>query len=171
MSLVRDVIDRVLFPNREIHVIPVLDGAFSPNQRLDRARELGSEIARPDDLAFGPDGALYVSSGDHDHLALHGIGLAERDEFARLPASVGGLAWTADGRLLACVSGRGLSLAIERRRGARMAGNGGGRAAGLSHLGDRSQRRNYLRRPKARARTRPTFGSPISCRIARPPDA
>ncbi len=33
MSLIGDIIDRVLFPNREIHVIPVLDGAFSPNQR------------------------------------------------------------------------------------------------------------------------------------------
>jgi hypothetical protein len=107
MSLVRDIIDRVLFPNREIHVIPVLDGAFSPNQRLDEARELGNEIARPDDLALGPDGALYVSSGN-TILRCSGMDYAERGEFARLPASVGGLAWTTDGRLLACVSGRGL---------------------------------------------------------------
>ncbi len=107
MSLVRDIIDRVLFPNREIHVIPVLDGAFSPNQRLDEARELGSEIARPDDTALGPDGALYVSSGDTIWRCI-GSDYAERAEFARLPASVGGLAWTTDGRLLACVSGRGL---------------------------------------------------------------
>ena len=63
MSLVGDIIDRVLFPNREIHVIPVLDGAFSPNQRLDQREQLGEEIERPDDLALGPDGALYVSSG------------------------------------------------------------------------------------------------------------
>ena len=62
MSLIGDIIDRVLFPNREIHVIPVLDGAFSPNQRLDQSRRLGGEIERPDDLALGPDGALYVSS-------------------------------------------------------------------------------------------------------------
>lgn len=88
MSLVRDIIDRVLFPNREIHVIPVLDGAFSPNQRLDEARELGSEIARPDDLALGRDGALYVSSGDTIWRCA-GSDYAEREAFARLPASVG----------------------------------------------------------------------------------
>ena len=63
MSLVGDIIDRVLFPNRELHAIPVLDGAFSPNQRLDLARQLGEQFERPDDLALGPDGALYVSSG------------------------------------------------------------------------------------------------------------
>jgi sugar lactone lactonase YvrE len=107
MSLIRDIIDRVLFPNREIHVIPVLDGAFSPNQRLDAARELAGPFERPDDLAAGPDGALYVSSGDAI-LRCAGADYGKREEFARLPASVGGLAWTADGRLLACVSGRGL---------------------------------------------------------------
>jgi len=40
MALIRDIIDSVLFPNREQHVIPVLDGPFSPNNRLDRARAL-----------------------------------------------------------------------------------------------------------------------------------
>ena len=60
MPLFGDIIDRVLFPNREIHVIPVLDGALSPNQRLDQGRPLGPEIERPDDFAEGPDGALYV---------------------------------------------------------------------------------------------------------------
>ena len=104
MSLVRDIIDRVLFPNREIHVIPVLDGAFSPNQQLDAARELGDEIERPDDLALGPDGALYVSSGSTIWLCA-GTDYGERNAFARLPGPVGGLAWTMDGRLLACVWG------------------------------------------------------------------
>ena len=64
MSLLGDIVDRVLFPSREIHVVPVLDGAFSPNRRLDQARQLGGEIERPDDLALGPDGALYVSTED-----------------------------------------------------------------------------------------------------------
>ena len=64
MSLVGDILDRVFFPNREIHVIPVLDGAFSPNQRLDQARQLGGEIERPDDIALGPDGALVRLDGE-----------------------------------------------------------------------------------------------------------
>jgi hypothetical protein len=107
MSLIGDIIDRVLFPNREIHVIPVLDGAFSPNQRLDQSRRLGGEIERPDDLALGPDGALYVSSAA-SILRCTGADYEERSLFATLPAPVGGLAFTPDGRLLACVSNTGL---------------------------------------------------------------
>jgi SMP-30/Gluconolactonase/LRE-like region/Adipocyte plasma membrane-associated protein-like, N-terminal len=107
MSLVGDIIDRVLFPNREIHAIPVLDGAFSPNQRLDEALQIGGEIERPDDLAVGPDGAIYVSSGA-TILRCSGADFTERGEFAHLPAPAGGLAWTHDGHLIACVSGHGL---------------------------------------------------------------
>jgi len=107
MSVIGDILDRVFFPNREIHVIPVLDGAFSPNQRLDAARRLGEEIERPDDVAHGPDGALYVSSGDAI-LRCAGPDFNERTIFARFSSAVGGLAWTNDGRLLACVSKRGL---------------------------------------------------------------
>jgi len=107
MSLIGDILDRVLFPNREIHVIPVLDGAFSPNQRLDLASRLGAEIERPDDLALGPDGALYVSSGNAV-LRCSGPNFGERATFKRFPSPVGGLAWTGDGRLIACVSKQGL---------------------------------------------------------------
>jgi Strictosidine synthase len=107
MSLVGDIIDRVLFPDRELHAIPVLDGAFSPNQRLNLARQLGEEIERPDDLALGPDGALYVSSGAVI-LRCAGDDFAQRAVFASFASPVGGLAWSVDGRLLACVSKQGL---------------------------------------------------------------
>jgi Strictosidine synthase/Strictosidine synthase-like, N-terminal len=107
MSLVGDLIDRLMFPNREIHVIPVLDGPFSPNSRLDQSRRLGEEIERPDDFAMGPDGAVYVSSADRV-LRCTGADFCHRKPFAHLPGLVGGLTWTFDGRLLACVSGRGL---------------------------------------------------------------
>lgn len=107
MSLLGDIIDRVLFPNREIHVIPVLDGAFSPNQRLDQARQLGGEIERPDDIALGPNGMLYVSTGNRI-LRCAGDDFETREVFATLDGAVGGLAFTPDGRLLVCVSGKGL---------------------------------------------------------------
>src|ERR1700709_2061786 len=99
MSVLGDIIDRVLFPNREIHVIPSLDGAYTPNQRLDHARPLGAEIERPDDIALGPDGALYVSTG-HAILRCEGEDFARRAVFVELGGPVGGLAWTRDGRLL-----------------------------------------------------------------------
>lgn len=107
MSLLGDIVDRVLFPNRELHGIPVLDGAFSPNQRLDGARQLGAEIEQPDDIAFGQDGALYVSTGN-SILRCTGDDFDAREVFATLDGPVGGLASTPDGRLLACVSGVGL---------------------------------------------------------------
>lgn len=107
MSLLGDIIDRVLFPNREIHGIPVLDGAFSPNPRLDQARRLGGEIERPDDIALGPDGALYVSTGNRI-LRCTGADFETREAFATLAGPVGGLVCVPDGRLLACVSGQGL---------------------------------------------------------------
>jgi sugar lactone lactonase YvrE len=107
MSLIGDIIDRVLSPNREIHVIPVLDGAFSPNQRLDQARQLGDQIERPDDIALGRDGALYVSTGN-SILRCTGNDFNTRTVFATLDGPVGGLVCTPDGRLLACVSGVGL---------------------------------------------------------------
>lgn len=113
MSFISDIIDSVLFPNREIHVVPVLDGAFSPNQRLDQARRLGDEIARPDDLAVGPDGALYVST-ENRILRCVGEDCTERTVFATFSDPVGGLAWSTNGWLLACVSKQGLvALSID----------------------------------------------------------
>jgi hypothetical protein len=107
MSLIGDIIDRVLSPNRELHGIPVLDGAFSPNQRLDQARQLGDEIERPDDIVLGQDGALYVSTGNRI-LRCTGADFETRAVFATFDGPVGGLACAPDGRLLACVSGAGL---------------------------------------------------------------
>jgi Strictosidine synthase/Strictosidine synthase-like, N-terminal len=107
MALLRDVLDRVLFPNRELHTIPVLDGAFSPNSRLDASRTLGAPIERPDDFAAGPDGALYVSSGNRI-VRCTGADFEQRTGFATLPGPAGPLAWTPAGRLLVGVSGHGV---------------------------------------------------------------
>jgi len=107
MALIRDIIDRVLFPNREIHPIPVLDGAFSPNNRLDQSRVLGDAIERPDDLIMGPDQALYVSSG-RCVLRCTGADFEQRDTFVTTGDLAGPLAFSADGRLLVGVAGQGV---------------------------------------------------------------
>ncbi len=130
MALLRDIVDAVFFPSRAVHGIPVLDGAYSPNQRLERARVLGAPIPAPDDLAPGPDGALYVSSGT-SILRCAGTDFAERSVFAELEAPVGALAWTPDGRLLAGVSGRGIGAFTAAGRPAGwLATVGGGTAGG-----------------------------------------
>ena len=99
MSLVGDIIDRVLFPNRELHVDPgARRRVFAQPAPRPCAGNSASEIERPDDLALGPDGALYVSSGDRDHSVCAGDDFAERTVFASFASPVGGLAWTADGR-------------------------------------------------------------------------
>jgi hypothetical protein len=107
MSLLKEIVARILFPNREVDFIPVLDGAFSPNQRLDEARVLGPEITSPDDMVFGKDGALYISS-ERKIYRCTGLHFENRDLLVELPAMVGGLAQLPSGHLLACVSGYGL---------------------------------------------------------------
>ena len=63
MSLARDIVDRIFSPDRDVHAIPVLDGGFSPNQRLEECDHV-ADFTAPDGLAFGPDGRLYVSDRD-----------------------------------------------------------------------------------------------------------
>jgi hypothetical protein len=55
--------EQVLFPNREQHAIPSMDGALSPNDRLDACTPVGEPIPGADSVVEGPDGALYVSGG------------------------------------------------------------------------------------------------------------
>lgn len=116
MSVVRDLIYSLIFRNRElseVHVKPVLDGAFAANSRLDEGHVLGAQVTAPDDLVMGPNGKLYVSSGN-EILIFAGPDFAERGLFARFDADVGGLGWSQDGRLLACVSGRGVCALNEK---------------------------------------------------------
>ncbi len=107
MSLVKEIVERFLFPNREVPFIPVLDGAFSPNQRLDESTILGSEIASPDDMVYGPDGVLYISS-ERKIFRCSGPSFETREVLVELPGNVGGLAQLQGTHLIACVSGHGL---------------------------------------------------------------
>lgn len=62
MSLAQEILRSLVFPNREQHAIPALDGAYLPNSALDSLPMLGSGLDAPDDIAAG-DGALFIASG------------------------------------------------------------------------------------------------------------
>jgi sugar lactone lactonase YvrE len=109
MSLARDILDRVFFPNRDVHAIPVLDGGFSPNESLDHARQLGQRFDAPDGLALDDDGTLYVSSGT-TVFACTGQEFETRRPFVSFNTTAGGLAWSEDAGLLVCVAGVGVCL-------------------------------------------------------------
>lgn len=101
-------IEQIVFPKREQHAIPSMDGALSPNDRLDSCDLIGEPIPGADDVVVGPDGALYVSGGKQIW-RLSGDGYRERAVWASFEANAGGLTFHPDGRLLVCISGRGLA--------------------------------------------------------------
>jgi len=108
--LQRDL-EQILFGNRDPHAIPSMDGAFSPNDGLDRATPIGNPLPGTDAVAEAPDGAIHVSAG-HKIWRLSGPDYADRTVQTEFDGDVGALAFHPDGRLLACTS-RGLA-AVER---------------------------------------------------------
>lgn len=112
MAVVKELIYSLIFRDRDIagaHVKPVLDGAFSANRKLDEAIVLVSDLNAPDDLLPGLDGEFYVSSGK-TIMVFKDSDFVEPRVYASLEAEVGGLGWSQDGRLLACVSGCGVAV-------------------------------------------------------------
>jgi sugar lactone lactonase YvrE len=101
---IRSVIDR----DGEQDAIPPLDGALSPNDRLEACAVIGDPLPGLDDVVASDNGALFVSAGRHV-LKLSGTGFAERTLVAEFEGEAGGLAFHPDGRLLVCVAGHGLA--------------------------------------------------------------
>ena len=94
---------------REQNAIPPLDGALSPNDRLDSCRPIGAPLPGLDDVADGSDGAIYVSAGTAGAETLGRPACQPRTVVAEFDDDAGGLALHPDGRLLVCVAGRGLA--------------------------------------------------------------
>jgi len=107
MSLVRDIVDRVFFPHRDVHSIPVLDAGFSPNEKLDLARQIGGQVQAPDALTVDAHGTLFVSTGKNV-LACTGRDFEVRKPLISFDANAGALAWSEKTGLLVCVSGSGV---------------------------------------------------------------
>jgi hypothetical protein len=105
--LLRDI-RSVVYRDTEQNAIPPLDGALSPNDRLDACKAIGDPLPGLDDVVAAKDGAIYVSAGKQV-LRLSGNGFASREVVATFEGDAGGLAQHPDGRLLVCVAGRGLA--------------------------------------------------------------
>lgn len=107
LAFLRRDLEQILFPDRDPHAIPAMDGAFSPNDLLDRATPIGDPLPGVDAIAEGGDGAIYVSA-EHRIWRLSGPRYEARALLADLGTSVGALTFHPDGRLIAC-TGKGVA--------------------------------------------------------------
>lgn len=107
MSLAVDIFKSLLFPNREQHAIPPLDGALLPNNRLETMPALDLRLREPDDVAEGPNGTLYVSS-DRQLLQLSGDNLHSASVVAEFEAPISAFTRLSDGSFVVGVNGAGL---------------------------------------------------------------
>ena len=57
-------LEQIFFKDRDPHAIPSMDGAFSPNDRLDSTTPVGEPLIGADAAAVAPDGAVCVSAGN-----------------------------------------------------------------------------------------------------------
>jgi len=110
LTYLRRDLEQIFFKDRDPHAIPSMDGAFSPNDRLERTTPIGDPLPGADAVAQAPDGAICVSAGKAIW-RLSGLGYEERVLLHELDAEAGALAFHPDGRLLVCTS-RGL-MAID----------------------------------------------------------
>jgi hypothetical protein len=114
LTYLRRDLEQILFPDRDPHAIPSMDGPFSPNDRLDEATPIGEPIPGADAVAEAADGALFISAGK-TIWRLGGTDYAQRAALIELDGEVGALACHPDGRVLACTA-QGLA-AIEPASG------------------------------------------------------
>ena len=108
MSGAIDLVKSLLFPARERHAIPTLDGAYVPNDRLEEFAAVGPDLIRPDDIAADENGAIYVSSERH-MIRLSGEGLRERSTVASFEAPITALARLSDATFAVGLDGVGVS--------------------------------------------------------------
>jgi hypothetical protein len=115
----------LLFARGRQHAVPTLDGAYVPNDRLEKLSVIGPNLVRPDDIAVGEGDVVYVSSLNR-LLCLAGPDLREASVVATFEAPITALARLADGTLAVGVNGGGV----------RCVGADGSPVARLDHAGD-----------------------------------
>ena len=107
ITYLRRDLEQIFFKDRDPHAIPSMDGAFSPNDRLERTTPIGAPLPGADAVAEAPDRSIFVSAGNKVW-RLSGAGYEHRSMFREFDSEVGALTFHADGRLLACTA-RGLA--------------------------------------------------------------
>ena len=106
MPVVADIYHRIFNPDRDEHAVPVLDGGFAPNQRLEDASEL-AQFDAPDGMALAPDGKLFVTAGTSIWVIEAGD-FSSPSIFATVDRPAGAIALTRSGELLVAVAGQGV---------------------------------------------------------------
>lgn len=101
-------LEQIFFPNRDQHAIPIMDGVLTPNDLLEGFTAFGPVTPDINDVCEGMDGALYLSAGNTVY-RLSGANSKQRDVHTTFDDPVAGIAFHPDGRLLACISGKGLA--------------------------------------------------------------
>ncbi|MCC3305152.1 SMP-30/gluconolactonase/LRE family protein [Sneathiella sp. HT1-7] len=115
MEMIRDIVS----PDRETHAIPSMDGPLRPNNRLDDCEVIlgEGEIIKPDDVTFGNDGALYISSQNSVFRHTTDTGLVE---FAIFDSAVGAITCLSNGGIAVCLDGTGVQIKGGPMEGARL---------------------------------------------------
>ncbi len=116
-NLLSEILAEILSPNREQSAIPPMDGAWTPNSRLERAPRLAEDLDDPQDLCIGPERDLFVADGSTIY-RFFGPGWASKEVVARAEATVLGLTWHARTGLVACIDGFGVKIVDGPGKGA-----------------------------------------------------
>jgi sugar lactone lactonase YvrE len=107
LTYVRRDLEQIFFKDRDPHAIPSMDGAFSPNDRLDHVTPIGEPLVGADAAAVAPNGAVCVSAGNRIW-QLSGDGYQDRAVLGEFDGNVGALAYDPDGQLVVCTA-RGIA--------------------------------------------------------------
>ena len=115
--MIVDMAREILFPDRDRHAIPSLDGPWHSNQALDEA-DLLRTLPAPDDLAQMPAGVVVSSE-------TRIIRVEDGSVVHEATGLIGGLASDASGNLAACVEGQGVQIVAGPRSGAMLSDTDG----------------------------------------------
>jgi len=107
MSGLAESIRSILFSRGRQHPIPTLDGAYVPNNQLEELPTIGPAVARPDDVAPGMHGEVFLSSLNQ-LLRLSGPDLREQSVVATFEAPITAFAPLSDGNVAVAINGAGV---------------------------------------------------------------